>query len=134
MSTALAALVRTHRALPETFGELVRHFRTRRGWSQNMLAHEAGIDPAYVNRMERLHDAAIPSRAVVLLLAEALGVEETDRDRMLVAAGYRPEAVPKWGDTYALVAAVLERDDISEARRLWFAQAVQAAARLVVEG
>ncbi len=93
------------------FGGLLRDFRVRVGLSQNQLARRAGIDPAYVNRLERSGpDGAVPRRRVVLDLATALELGPVDRERMLVAAGLCPESIARlgsWEPTLGLVAAVL---------------------------
>jgi transcriptional regulator with XRE-family HTH domain len=79
---------------PLSFPALVRAMRTRNGWSQNQLARAAGVDPAYINRIERQDkDHAPPSRRVVLAIWDALETTEADRERLLVAAGYCPEII-----------------------------------------
>jgi hypothetical protein len=87
-------------SLPTEFGPLLRHFRrahpgqTRAGWghpaepclSQNALARRAGIDVAYVNRLE--HGVQAPSYRAVLALAGALGLTRANTRRLLLAGGY----------------------------------------------
>lgn len=86
------------------FGETLRRLRLCCGLSQNMLARGACVDPAYVNRLERVgaRGAHVPSRRVILALYEALltAAEEVgahinhhDRERLLVAAGLCPEVI-----------------------------------------
>jgi transcriptional regulator with XRE-family HTH domain len=86
------------------FGALLRQLRILAGLSQNRLARAAGVDPAYVNRLERApaDSGAMPRRGVVLSLHDTLMQEsllqggrvgELDRDRLLAAAGHVPEAV-----------------------------------------
>src|SRR5882724_11109954 len=83
---------------PLSFPALVRALRIRRGLSQNQLARQAGVDPAYVNRIERMpKDHSMPSRKVVLALWDALEATEADRERLLVAAGYCPEIIRQAG-------------------------------------
>lgn len=83
----------------QSFGQLLRTLRTREGLSQNALARRAGVDPAYVNRLERAPptSTALPSRRVVLSLASALDVSRTSTERLLVAAGLCPEAIVRLG-------------------------------------
>ena len=54
------------------FGKRVRQLRTKRGWSQEELAHRAGLDRTYIGGIER------GERNVALLnicrIAESLGV------------------------------------------------------------
>jgi transcriptional regulator with XRE-family HTH domain len=57
--------------------------------SQCELADRAGVDPAYVNRLERGLQRP-PTRGVVEQLARALDLDERATDRLLVAAGYWP--------------------------------------------
>ena len=102
----------------ETFGQMLRRFREAKTivvlrhnatWnhdvtrpvmmSQNELASRAGIDPAYVNKLEAGKMPA-PRRAIVLKLVDALELSVSDRDRLLIAAGYWP-----WDD---LDAEILE--------------------------
>lgn len=83
-------------AEPEPFGSLLARMRVQAGYSQNALARRAGVDPAYVNRMEKTAASdrpQIPLRPVVLALWEALSPSPIDRDRLLVAAGYCPQVI-----------------------------------------
>lgn len=75
----------------ETFGQLLRRLRVERGFSQNHLARMSGIDPAYVNRMERGDASMAPRKPVMLAIAEALDLSYAERDRLLFAAGLAPE-------------------------------------------
>lgn len=82
----------------ETFGQMLRRHRIAAALSQNALAHAAGIDPAYVNRLERglstRRDgrAHLPHRSHVLALAEVMDVSQAEADRLLYAAGLAPQA------------------------------------------
>lgn len=84
----------------ETFGQLLRRLRAERGWSQNHLARVAGINAAYVNRMERDGQPwasgepvlrHTPSRGIALALSSALDLSYAERDRFLFLAGLAPE-------------------------------------------
>src|ERR1041384_600108 len=68
------------------FGELLRHWRTRRRLSQLDLAVEAGISSRHLSFVET--GRAQPSREMVLLLSRALDVPLRDRNDLLTAAGY----------------------------------------------
>jgi transcriptional regulator with XRE-family HTH domain len=79
----------------ETFGSMLRRLRTERGYSQNGLARRAGVDPAYVNQIERgkrtTSGALVsPSRSVVLALCDALDLAPREADRVLWVAGLAP--------------------------------------------
>jgi len=115
------------------FGSLLRLLRVRGGHSQNQLARNAGIDPAYVNRLERAPaaDAAAPRRRVVLALAAALEVGPVDRERLLVAAGLCPETIARlgsWDPSLGLVASVLSDERLSPDDRAEFRELVRIVA------
>src|SRR4051795_7655816 len=100
------------------FGALLRALRVRIGLSQNQLARRAGVDPAYVNRLERAapSSSSLPSRKVVLALAEAVEAGPVDVERLLVAAGLCPEAIMRlggWDSSLGDIAAVLGDDRLS---------------------
>ena len=59
--------------LRETFARNLRRRRNQKGWSQEELAHQAGIDRTYVSSMERCVYAA--SVDMIEKLAEALEIE-----------------------------------------------------------
>lgn len=74
----------------DTFGSLLRGYRTRAGLAQNALARATGINVGTVNRLER--DQRLPaSRQQVLALAEALGLSTAETNRLLDAAGLTAE-------------------------------------------
>lgn len=110
------------------FGALLRSLRVRSGLSQNQLARRSGVDPAYVNRLERASpgSSSLPSRKVVLALAETLEAGPVDVERLLVAAGLCPEAIVRLGGWDAslgdiaevLADARLSHDDRAELREL----------------
>jgi transcriptional regulator with XRE-family HTH domain len=110
------------------FGALLRVLRVRIGFSQNQLARRAGVDPAYVNRLERAgpESTSLPSRKVVLALAEAVEAGPVDLERLLVAAGLCPESILQlggWEQSLGDIAAVLgdarlSQDDRAELREL----------------
>jgi transcriptional regulator with XRE-family HTH domain len=91
-------------AFPTSFGKLLRNLRVRTGLSQNQLARRSGVDPAYVNRLERAPDdsQSLPSRKIVVSLWQTLVTEgefitppisSDDRERLLTAAGLCPEVI-----------------------------------------
>jgi transcriptional regulator with XRE-family HTH domain len=110
------------------FGALLRSLRVRMGFSQNHLARLAGVDPAYVNRLERAppESTSLPSRKVVMALAESLEAGPVDVERLLVAAGLCPESILRlggWDQSLGDIAAVLAdgnltSDDRAELREL----------------
>jgi transcriptional regulator with XRE-family HTH domain len=58
--------------------------------SQSALARMAGIDPAYIHRLERGNGS--PSRSVTLALSQVLNLDADETDRFLYAAGLAPQA------------------------------------------
>src|SRR5215218_5193837 len=101
------------------FGSLLRALRVRIGLSQNQLARRAGVDPAYVNRLERAAatSTSLPSRKVVLSLADSLEAGPVDLERLLVAAGLCPESIVRlggWDQSLGDIASVLGDDRLSD--------------------
>lgn len=70
-------------------GDLLREWRGTRGLSQLDLALDAQVSARHVSFVES--GRSQPSRAMVLRLAEALGLPLRDRNAMLVAAGFAPQ-------------------------------------------
>jgi transcriptional regulator with XRE-family HTH domain len=69
-------------------GELLREWRHRRKLSQLDLAIQAEVSARHVSFVET--GRTIPSSAMVLHLAERLGVPLREHNRLLVAAGHAP--------------------------------------------
>jgi len=69
-------------------GELIRHWRQHRRWSQLDLAAEAEVSTRHLSYMET--GRALPSREMLLRLSERLQVPLRERNRLLTAAGYAP--------------------------------------------
>lgn len=71
-----------------TFGDHLREWRVRRRLSQLDLAQEADISTRHLSFVET--GRSVPSREMVLRLAERLDVPLRERNALLVAAGYAP--------------------------------------------
>ncbi|MCD6077312.1 MAG: transcriptional regulator, family-like protein [Ramlibacter sp.] len=71
-----------------TFGEHLRQWRQRRRMSQLDLAGEADISTRHLSFVET--GRSVPSREMVLRLAERLDIPLRERNALLVAAGYAP--------------------------------------------
>src|SRR6476469_4199750 len=76
------------RSVPAHFGTHLRHWRQHRRLSQQGLADEAAISTRHLSFVET--GRSLPSREMVLRLAERLQVPLRERNAMLVAAGYAP--------------------------------------------
>src|SRR6478736_2482842 len=85
MNTAIQP---AHRPAPRPFGEHLRHWRQHRRLSQLDLAHEADISTRHLSFVET--GRSVPSRDMVLRLAERLDVPLRERNTLLVAAGFAP--------------------------------------------
>src|SRR5690242_19962943 len=84
-----AASARNHRPLaPAPFGQRLRHWREHRRLSQMDLAAEAAISTRHLSYVET--GKSMPSREMVLRLAERLEVPLRERNALLVAAGFAP--------------------------------------------
>lgn len=70
------------------FPQLLRFWRTRRGYSQLALALAAGVSQRHVSFLESAR--AAPSRNMILQLADELNVPLRHRNQMLLAAGFAP--------------------------------------------
>lgn len=82
------ALASPPAARQRPFGEHLRDWRLRRRMSQMDLAHEAEISTRHLSFVET--GRSVPSREMVLRLAERLDVPLRERNALLVAAGYAP--------------------------------------------
>jgi transcriptional regulator with XRE-family HTH domain len=93
-----------------TLGQAVRDLRLQAGLSLNELARRAGVDPAYVHRIEstNLERTPLPRRQVVLAIAAALGLDARQTDELLTQAGYAPEALVQLGGWDQALAGVAE--------------------------
>ena len=69
-------------------GELLRGWRSARGWSQLDLALRAGLSQRHLSFVESGRSRA--SRKAVTALGEALEVPLRDLNTLLLAAGYAP--------------------------------------------
>lgn len=113
--------------MSEDFLTLLRMFRERAGRSRNNLAHEVGVDPSYLTRIEH-GDREPPRLHIVEALARALRLSMSDRNRLLVAAGYAPLSVVQlgsWDEALQAVADVLNDTQLSPEERDQFRSVVR---------
>jgi transcriptional regulator with XRE-family HTH domain len=78
----------TRPASAKPVGELIRQWRQHRRLSQLDLAGEADISTRHLSYVET--GRALPSRAMLLHLAERLAIPLRERNALLTAAGYAP--------------------------------------------
>ena len=69
----------------KSLGKRVRHLRVRRGWSQEILAEKADLDPTYVGDIER--GKRNPSYLSLAKLAKALNLSLPEMLRIKVGRG-----------------------------------------------
>ncbi len=111
----------------DDFASLLRTYRERAVRSRNNLAHEVGVDPSYLTRIEH-GDREPPRQHIVEAISRALRLSVGDRNRLLVAAGYAPLSVVQlgtWDDTLQAVADVLNDSKLSTEERDQFKEVVQ---------
>lgn len=84
-------------------GSLLREWRQRRHLSQLALAGDAEVSTRHLSFMET--GRALPSREMLLRLAERLDVPLRERNRLFTAAGYAPMYAERGLDDPALAAA-----------------------------
>ncbi len=126
--------VRARDAIGLAFGATVRALRVDRGISLNELARRAGVDPAYVHRIEARgpNRPPLPRRPVVQALAAGLGCDARQTDQLLALAGHVPDALVElggWDATLASVAEVLADPALSSAAKVEFREVLRLLAR-----
>lgn len=112
------------------FARVLRAFRERANRSRNNLAHEVGVDPSYLTRIEH-GDREPPRQHIVEAICKALRLTVADRNRLLVSAGYAPVSVMQlgqWDDALQAVADVLNDHRLSPEDRQQFKDVVQMIA------
>ena len=75
------------------FGTLLRRRRLAAGFTQEALAERAGISAKAVSDLERNPDR-MPRLETVTLIADALGLDDAGRARLLQAARRSPPGQP----------------------------------------
>ncbi|HKW48044.1 MAG TPA: helix-turn-helix transcriptional regulator [Gemmatimonadaceae bacterium] len=98
-----------------SFGELLRHWRALRNFSQLELALAAGVSSRHVSFMES--GRAGPSAEMVSRLAETLGLPLRERNALLLAAGFapiyeeRPLAAPELSRARRAIELILDHQE-----------------------
>jgi transcriptional regulator with XRE-family HTH domain len=73
---------------PQTAGELIRFWRTRRGLTQLELSLDASVSTKHLSFVETGRSS--PSRQLLVHLAQHLDLPITERNRLLLAGGFAP--------------------------------------------
>jgi transcriptional regulator with XRE-family HTH domain len=118
-----------HRSGPQPFGAHLRQWRQHRRLSQQGLAEEAEISTRHLSFVET--GRSMPSREMVLRLADRLHVPLRERNAMLVAAGYAPMYRERPLDDAAMAPARAAVERILAAHEPWPALAVDRHWNLV---
>ncbi len=93
-----------HTQAPAGAGPIIREWRTRRRMSQLDLAGEAEISQRHLSFIES--GRSRPSRQMVLLIAERLGLPLRETNRLLLAAGHAPHFEERSIDDASLAPAL----------------------------
>ncbi|WP_168789972.1 helix-turn-helix domain-containing protein [Paraburkholderia aromaticivorans] len=76
------------KAPPNDLGVLLRHWRDVRGISQLDLSFNAGVSQRHISFIES--GRSVPSRQMLMDIAQALDIPLRERNALLLAAGYAP--------------------------------------------
>ena len=105
-----------HMAVPaRNVGDHLREWRQRRRLSQLALASEAEISPRHLSFVET--GRSVPSREMILHLAEQLQIRMRDRNVLLAAGGYAPIFPERALNSPALAAARAAIDIVLESQK-----------------
>ena len=126
-------------AIALAFGATVRALRLQAGISLNELARRAGVDPAYIHRIESrgAQRPPLPRRPVVVAIAAAFGSDARQTDQLLALAGHTPSALLElggWDTTLASVAELLADPAVSGPAKAEFREVVRILSRRWARG
>jgi len=126
-------------AIALAFGATVRALRVQAGISLNELARRAGVDPAYIHRIESrgAQRPPLPRRPVVVAIAAAFGSDARKTDQLLALAGHTPSALLElggWDTTLASVAELLADPAVSGPAKAEFREVVRILSRRWARG
>lgn len=114
-----------------SIAELIKGYRERAGMTQNGLARSIGVNPAYINRLEKWGKGA-NNRELIEQVAAALGLSSLETDDLLAAGGHLPVVFTKLGagdETLLLVADILSDDSITARDKRVFRLHIKLASR-----
>ena len=104
---------------PQTAGELIRFWRTRRGLSQLELSLDANVPTKHLSFVETGRSS--PSRQLLALLAQHLDLPIAERNRLLLAGGFAPpsRSAPRNRQGAATRSVSVSEYDIADVRPLF---------------
>ena len=106
---------------PQTAGELIRFWRTRRGLSQLELSLDANVSTKHLSFVETGRSS--PSRQLLVHLAQHLDLPIAERNRLLLAGGFRSapsaEAPPRNRQGAATRSVSVGEYDVADVRPLF---------------
>lgn len=80
---------RAYPTTPGTLGDYLRTLRVNAGLRQEDLAERMYVNPSGLSLIEM--NKRRPSKAMLLIFAQAIGLSEVDRDLLLLLAGHCPD-------------------------------------------
>ncbi len=101
----------TEQNVPKNVFEIILELRTKAGLSQNALAHEAGMDPTNLSRIERSRQGTPRPNTILKLhhaLSHHLPPEESDKLLDLIPLGLKATTVIPDTTREALLPEVLQ--------------------------
>lgn len=99
----------------DDFPALLRSYRERAGRSRNNLAHEVGVDPSYLTRIEH-GDRASPREHIITAVARVLQLTLVERNILLTAGGFAAPSLSQlghWDDAIQAVVDVLNDPNLT---------------------
>jgi transcriptional regulator with XRE-family HTH domain len=117
------------------FAALLREYRDRLRLSQGRLAEACDFDHSYISRLETA--TRRPSRVALEKIVSALGLSDSDRDALYLAAGFAPldplallDREPELAEVFEVLGdpaiPVDIRDNVRAMLRLLTKQAIRA--------
>ena len=88
-----------------SFPTTLRQFREREGTSRNHMAHQIGVDPSYLTRLEHGHREP-PRYLIIEAIARYLKLEGPDQDLLFMSANFLPPSFARVIASASLISEV----------------------------
>lgn len=114
-----------------SLSDSIKRYRERASVSQNALARKIGVNPAYINRLEKWGKGT-HNRNLIENVAAALNLSSFESDQLLAEAGHLPNALSKLGsgdETLLIVADILSDESIPDKDKEAFRLHVKLASK-----